>query len=172
MPPTADASKVRLLVLDADGTLTDGGIYVDGRGAESKRYCVRDGFAMRAWMQSGRALAVITGRGETSLRHRLADLGVRHLIASSGPKGEVVERLLADLSMAPAETAAIGDDLPDIPLLRRVGYPMAVADAVPEVRAVAAWVSGARGGHGAVREAVEHLLTAGGAWQQVVERYA
>jgi YrbI family 3-deoxy-D-manno-octulosonate 8-phosphate phosphatase len=139
---------------------------------ETKRFCVRDGFAMRAWMQTGRQLAVITGRGEVSLRHRLADLGVQHLVSASGPKGAVIERLLSHLSIEPAEAAAMGDDLPDLPLLRRVGYPMAVADAVPEVRAAAAWVSRCHGGHGAVREAVEHLLAAAGAWQGVVERYA
>ena len=115
---------------------------------------------------------MITGRGETSLRHRLADLGVQHLIAASGPKGAVIERLLGELSVPASEAAAMGDDLPDLPLLRRVGYPMAVGDAVPEVKAVAAWTSVAHGGYGAVREAVEHLLKKAGAWQSVVESFA
>jgi 3-deoxy-D-manno-octulosonate 8-phosphate phosphatase (KDO 8-P phosphatase) len=172
MSPHADVAKVRLLVLDADGTLTDGGICVDGHGVETKRFSVRDGFAIRAWMRTGRQLAVITGRGETSLRHRLTDLGVQHLIAASGPKGAVIERLLGELSVPASEAAAMGDDLPDLPLLRRVGYPMAVGDAVPEVKALAAWTSVAHGGHGAVREAVEHLLKGAGAWQSVVESFA
>lgn len=171
MPAAADAHKVRLLVLDADGTLTDGGIFVDAHGVESKRFSVRDGFAVRCWLRSGRELAVITGRGEMALRHRLTDLGVRHLVSASGPKGPVIEALLSNLGVPAAEAAAMGDDLPDLPMLHRVGYPMAVGDAVPEVRAAAAWTAAAHGGHGAVREAVEHLLRAAGAWQAVVESF-
>jgi YrbI family 3-deoxy-D-manno-octulosonate 8-phosphate phosphatase len=171
MPTGADASKVRLLVLDADGTLTDGGILVDGHGVEMKRFSVRDGFAVRCWLRSGRELAVITGRGEMALRHRLSDLGVRHLVSASGPKGPVIDSLLAELHVPAAQVAAMGDDLPDLPMLHRVGYPMAVGDAVPEVRAASAWVAQAAGGHGAVREAVEHLLRAAGEWSSVVEGF-
>jgi len=171
MQGPADPARVRLLVLDADGTLTDGGIHVDGHGVETKRFFVRDGFAIRAWMRSGREIAVITGRGEGSLRHRLADLGVRHLVTASGPKGPVIEDLLLRLGVAPEEAAAMGDDLPDLALLSRVGYPMAVADAAPEVLAASAWVSRLGGGHGAVREAIEHLMRAAGAWDAVVESH-
>lgn len=171
MAPRTDASKVRLLVLDADGTLTDGGIFVDGHGIEAKRFSVRDGFGVRAWLRSGREIAVITGRGEMSVRHRLEDLGVRHLVAASGPKGPVIESLLARLGIPAEQAAAMGDDLPDLPLLHRVGYPMAVGDAVAEVRASAAWVATSAGGHGAVREAVEHLLRAAGEWDAVLESY-
>jgi 3-deoxy-D-manno-octulosonate 8-phosphate phosphatase (KDO 8-P phosphatase) len=169
MPRPSDPARVRLLVLDADGTLTDGSIHVDGHGVETKRFHVRDGFGMRAWLRSGRELAVVTGRGELALRHRLNDLGVRHVVTASGPKGAVLEGLLARLGIPAAETAAMGDDLPDLPLLARVGYPMAVADAAPEVRQMAAWVATSAGGHGAVREAIEHVLRAAGAWQAVVE---
>ncbi|MFZ4722946.1 MAG: KdsC family phosphatase [Phycisphaerales bacterium] len=169
MPRPSDPARVRLLVLDADGTLTDGGIHVDGHGVETKRFHVRDGFGMRAWMRSGRELAVVTGRGELALRHRLADLGVPHVVTASGPKGVVLDQLLERLDIPADEVAAMGDDLPDMPLLARVGYPMAVADAVPEVREMAAWVASAPGGHGAVREGIEHLLRAAGAWQAVVE---
>jgi YrbI family 3-deoxy-D-manno-octulosonate 8-phosphate phosphatase len=169
MDASRDPARVRLLLLDADGTLTDGGILVDGHGVEMKRFCVRDGFAIRAWLRSGRELAVITGRGEVSLRHRLVDLGVRHIVTASGPKGAVVESLVQRLGLTPEQVAAMGDDLPDLAMLGQVGYPMAVADAVPEVQEVAAWRSRARGGHGAVREAIEHLLRASGAWQAVVE---
>ncbi len=83
-----------------------------------------------------------------------------------------MDRWLAESGVEPGTVAAMGDDIPDLPMLRRVGYPMAVADAAPEVKAAARWVSAAAGGHGAVREAVEHLLRAAGEWQQVVERHA
>ncbi len=169
MIPKGDASKIKLLVLDADGTLSDGGIFVGHDGAESIRFHVRDGFGIRAWLKSGRELAVITGRGGASLRHRLNDLGVRNLVSASGPKGPVIERILTEYGIQPEAAAAMGDDLPDLPLLQRVGYPMAVSDAVKEIKDAAVWVSSTPGGHGAVREAVEHLLRAAGAWQKVVE---
>ena len=171
MAQRADASKVRLLLLDADGTLTDGGITVDGHGLESKRFSVRDGFGMRAWLRSGREIAVITGRGEMAVRHRLSDLGVRLLVSASGPKGPVVASILERCGVAAEQAAAMGDDLPDLPMLHRVGYPMAVGDAVAEVQAASVWVAKAHGGHGAVREAVEHLLRAAGEWDAVVESF-
>lgn len=172
MTQPADASRIRWLLLDADGTLTDGGMFVHGHGSELKRFSVRDGFGLRAWIATGREVAVITGRGDLSLRHRLADLGIHRVVSASGPKGEVVDRLLADQGVDRSAVAAMGDDIPDLPMLRRAAYPMAVADAAPEVKAVARWVSASAGGHGAVREAVEHLLRAAGAWQGVVERHA
>jgi 3-deoxy-D-manno-octulosonate 8-phosphate phosphatase (KDO 8-P phosphatase) len=172
MTQHADASRIRWLLLDADGTLTDGGMFIHGQGSELKRFSVRDGFGLRAWLSTGREVAVITGRGDLSLRHRLADLGVQRVISSSGPKGEVVDRLLAEHGVDRAQVAAMGDDVPDLPMLRRAAYPMAVADAATEVKAAACWISSATGGHGAVREAVEHLLRAAGAWGSVVERFA
>lgn len=172
MTQPADASRIRWLLLDADGTLTDGGMFVHGHGSELKRFSVRDGFGLRAWLSTGREVAVITGRGDLSLRHRLADLGIQRVVSASGPKGEVVDRLLADQGVDRSSVAAMGDDIPDLPMLRRAAYPMAVADAAPEVKALARWVSASAGGHGAVREAVEHLLRAAGEWQSVVERHA
>jgi 3-deoxy-D-manno-octulosonate 8-phosphate phosphatase (KDO 8-P phosphatase) len=172
MTQPADASRIRWLLLDADGTLTDGGMFVHGHGSELKRFSVRDGFGLRAWLSTGREVAVITGRGDLSLRHRLADLGIQRVVSASGPKGEVVDRLLADQGVDRSSVAAMGDDIPDLPMLRRAAYPMAVADAAPEVKALARWVSASAGGHGAVREAVEHLLRAAGEWQGVVERHA
>lgn len=171
MTLAADASRIRWLLLDADGTLTDGGMFIHGLGTEMKRFSVRDGFGLRAWMASGREVAVITGRGDLSLRHRLADLGVHRLVSSSGDKAEAVDRLLSECGADPSHAAALGDDIPDLRMLRKVGYPMAVADAAPEVIAAASWVARASGGHGAVREAVEHLLRAAGEWDGVVERW-
>ncbi|MCE9618838.1 MAG: HAD hydrolase family protein [Planctomycetes bacterium] len=168
MPARGSPANIKLLILDADGVLTDGSIWIDDRGHETKRFNVRDGFAMRAWLRAGKEMAVITGRGGLALRHRLDGLGVRHLISASGPKKEAMETLLKQLGIDAAHAAVMGDDLPDLPMLKLAGYPMAVADAADEVKALAAWSSTRNGGHGAVREAVEFLLKASGEWDASV----
>lgn len=162
---------IRLLVLDVDGVLTDGGILLGDGGEECKRFHVRDGFGMRLWQRMGREIAVITGRSGMALRHRLNELGIRHLINGSKEKGADFERLCAELGVPAERTAMLGDDLPDLPILRRCGYPMAVRDAVSEVQAVARHVTTRPGGHGAVREAIEHLLTLDGVWQDALSLY-
>ena len=161
--------NIQLLILDADGVLTDGGIVVDDQGNESKRFNVRDGFAIRAWLATGKQIAVITGRGGLALRHRLNSLGVQNLISASGPKKKVLEDLLQQFGIAAQHTAVMGDDLPDLPMLKMVGFPMAVADAVDEIKAGAKWRATKNGGHGAVREAVEFLLKSSGEWDKAVE---
>jgi len=161
-------SNIQLLILDADGVLTDGGIFVDDRGCETMRFNVRDGFAIRAWLAAKKEIAVITGRGGLALRHRLDGLGVKNLISASGHKLQVIEELLKKLGVDAQHTAVLGDDLPDIPMLKMVGFPMAVADAASEVKAVSKWCSTKNGGHGAVREAVEFLLKSSGEWDRAV----
>jgi 3-deoxy-D-manno-octulosonate 8-phosphate phosphatase (KDO 8-P phosphatase) len=168
MTARATPPDIELLVLDADGVLTDGSIWIDDRGRETKRFHVRDGFAMRAWLKAGKELAVITGRGGLALRHRLEGLGVRHLISSSGPKRAALEEVWSRVGVDAAHTAVLGDDLPDLPMLRMAGFPMAVADAADEVKSAAVWHATRAGGHGAVREAVEFLLKACGRWDAVV----
>ena len=162
---------IRLLCLDVDGVLTDGGISIDDAGHETKRFHVRDGAALRMWAKLGLETAVITGRDGMALRHRLRELGVRHVVSGSKEKGSAFDALLADLGVAPEETAMIGDDLPDLPILRRCGLPIAVRDAAPEVVAVARYVCTAAGGNGAVREAVEHLLKSRGRWTEAVRTF-
>jgi 3-deoxy-D-manno-octulosonate 8-phosphate phosphatase (KDO 8-P phosphatase) len=172
----ADASpgrpaSIRLLVLDVDGVLTDGGILLSDSGEEFKRFHVRDGFGMRLWQRLGRQIAVITGRSGLALRHRLNELGVEHLINGSTDKGADFERLCRSLGVAPEATAMLGDDLPDLPILRRCGYAMAVRDAAPEVLAIAAYTTAKPGGQGAVRDAIEHLLSRDGAWADAIRPY-
>ena len=169
MVEQTSALNIQLLILDADGVLTDGGIFVDDQGNETKRFNVRDGFAIRAWLAARKEIAVITGRGGLALRHRLNGLGVKNLISASGPKKKVLEDLLQQLGIAAQNTAVMGDDLPDLPMLKMVGFPMAVADATPEIKAAAKWHSTKNGGNGAVREAVEFLLKASGEWDKAVE---
>lgn len=163
--------RIRLLCLDVDGVLTDGGISIDDAGHEQKRFHVRDGAAMRMWSRLGLEIAVITGRNGMALRHRLRELGVRHVISGSKEKGGAFEGLLSELGMKAEDAAMIGDDLPDLPILRRCGLPVAVRDASPEVISVARFVTARPGGSGAVRDTVEHILKAQGRWDDAVRLF-
>ncbi|MDZ4831926.1 MAG: HAD hydrolase family protein [Phycisphaerae bacterium] len=171
MTLSSDADRVRLLVLDVDGVLTDGTILIADSGAESKRFHVRDGCGLRLWMALGYDVAVLTGRVGMSLRHRLDELGIEHLVNGSKDKGRDVAELCARLGRGFDQTAMVGDDIPDLPALRLVGYPIAVADAAAEVRAIARFTTARAGGQGAVREAIEHLLTAQKRWDEAVAYY-
>ncbi|MCH2161159.1 MAG: HAD hydrolase family protein [Phycisphaerales bacterium] len=163
--------NVRLLCLDVDGVLTDGSIFIDANGTEIKRFFVRDGNGLRVWMNLGYEVAVITGRSGPAVQHRMNELGIRHLRAGVKDKGPVFDALLDELGVSAGETAMVGDDLPDLPILHRCGYPVAVHDAAAEVKASACLVTGAMGGKGAVREVVEHLLRARGRWDEAVASF-
>lgn len=161
-------SDIRLLCLDVDGVLTDGSILIDDHGVETKRFFVRDGTALRAWQRAGGLVAIITGRGGEALQRRAAELGIDIVRTRVADKGPVFEALLSELGLTAREAAMVGDDLPDLPVLDRCGYPVAVHDAVSEVKSVARFVTSSPGGRGAVREVVEHLLQARGAWDAEV----
>jgi YrbI family 3-deoxy-D-manno-octulosonate 8-phosphate phosphatase len=161
-----NAAEVQLLCLDVDGVMTDGSIVIDDHGVESKRFHVRDGTGIRVWLSQGLHLAIITGRRGSAVRHRAEELGITHVIQGSTDKRGDVAGLMESLNLKASQCAILGDDLPDLSLMKLVGYPMAVADAVPEVREVAAFVTLRPGGHGAVREAIEHLLRARNRWDE------
>ncbi len=166
--PTADPASIRLLCLDVDGVLTDGSILLDDHGVETKRFFVRDGTGLRAWQRAGGIVAIITGRSGDAVRRRATELGIDRVLSGVERKGEAFLELLAELDIPAEEAAMVGDDLPDLPALARCGYPVAVRDAAPEVQAVAALITSYPGGRGAVREVVEHLLQARGAWKAAV----
>ncbi|MSR41163.1 MAG: HAD family hydrolase [Phycisphaerales bacterium] len=168
MPNHAPAQPIRLLVLDVDGVLTDGGISLDDLGRETKRFHVRDGAGIRMWLTLGLEIAIITGRSGMVVHHRARELGIRHVVTGSKAKAEAFAALCAQLEIAPSEAAMLGDDIPDLSVLRACGFPMAVQDASAEVLAFAQLVTQAKGGHGAVREAIEYLLRAQGRWQEAV----
>ena len=149
---------IRLLVLDVDGVLTDGRLYYGPRGEQLKVFDVRDGYGIVQLQRAGILVAVISGRRSTMVRTRCRELGVRYVFQGAAEKLPVLERLLKRLRLTAAECACVGDDLPDLPLIERVGLSFAVADAVPAVRRRAAHTTRARGGRGAVREVCEHLL--------------
>jgi 3-deoxy-D-manno-octulosonate 8-phosphate phosphatase (KDO 8-P phosphatase) len=146
--------------------MTDGGISLDDQGIETKRFHVRDGTGIRIWMSLGFQVAIITGRSGMSVRHRANELGITHVIQGVPKKLEAFGNLLNELELPASQAAMLGDDLPDLPLLRMAGYPMAVADAVPEVREIAEFTTIRPGGHAAVREAIEHMLREKGLWNQ------
>lgn len=165
------AASVELLILDVDGVLTDGSIFVDEDGREHKRFHVRDGFAVKLWQRLGFKVAVISGRDCAAVQHRLEQLGVTLVIQGSQDKAVALADLARVSGVDPQRMAALGDDWPDLALLRRVAYPMAVADAEPAVLAAAAYTAPRQGGRGAVRDAIEHLLAAKGLLESALQMY-
>jgi 3-deoxy-D-manno-octulosonate 8-phosphate phosphatase (KDO 8-P phosphatase) len=169
------ARAIRLVVLDVDGVLTDGGIYLgdaDGKRLEFKRYDIQDGLGIYLMKMAGLRVAIITGRVSESVRLRALELGIDDL--AQDPDAQKLPALLAMLDrhgIAASETAFIGDDFPDMATLRVVGLPVAVANAVPEVVAACSLRLTRSGGAGAVREFAELLLEARGEWKTVTERY-
>ena len=159
-----DPKDIELIVFDVDGVLTDGTINIDDDGRETKRFHVRDGFGMKLWLSKGFKLAIITGRSGEALKHRLAPIGIpgELVIQGSRDKSADLDRVLSMTGVGADRAAFLADDWPDIPALERVGYPMAVSDAEPEVLALARYVSVRNGGHGAARDAIAHLLNAKG----------
>lgn len=173
-PPVSqlpDVHSIRLLVLDVDGVMTDGSINIDDFGRETKVFHVRDGLGIRVWQKMGGQVAIITGRSSQVVAYRAAELRIGQVFQGVRDKGEALRAVLRALELSWEQAAAMGDDIVDLPLLRGVGYPMAVADAVAEVRSVARFVTRQPGGRGAVREAIEHLLVAQGRWDEAVARY-
>lgn len=167
----SDAADVELLCLDVDGVLTDGSIFIDAAGGELKRFHVRDGLAIRAWIGQAHQLAVITGRGCDALRRRTDELGIEIVMEGVADKGRALSELLDKLGIPASRTAFMGDDLPDLPAFELCGYAMAPADAESIVLEKANWVSERRGGAGAVRDGIEHLLRARGTWDEVVAQH-
>ena len=160
----ARASRIRLLVLDVDGVLTDGGLVYGASGEETKRFHVRDGLALQAARRAGMEIVVVSGRASAAVTRRMSEIGVVEVHQGVADKESLLRGVLARLGVKPAETAVMGDDLLDLPLMRIAGLALAPADAVPEVRRAAGWISRAGGGYGAVREAVEMLLRSRRAW--------
>ncbi|MFQ5520525.1 MAG: KdsC family phosphatase [Candidatus Methylomirabilia bacterium] len=158
------ARAIRLLALDVDGVLTDGRLYYDPRGEESKVFHVRDGVALVEAARAGLQVAVISGRASVAVSRRMAELGVREVHQGVEDKMAVLADLLRRFRLGSLEVAYMGDDLPDLRLLGAVGLALTTANAVPEVKRVAHWVSRSPGGAGAVREAVEAILRARGTW--------
>lgn len=167
----ARAARIRLLLLDVDGVLTDGSIVYADDGTELKRFHVRDGSGLKFWRLAGNRAALISGRTSAAVARRAAELGIDPVIQGQSEKGPAFAELLARTAVAADEVCAIGDDLPDLPVLLGCGLAVAVADACPEVAAAAHHVTVVPGGRGAVRDAVEWLLRLQGRWAGLVDKY-
>lgn len=169
------ARKVRVVLLDVDGVMTDGGLYYSAsdRGeAEGRRFHVHDGLAVHMLRRAGVEVAVVSGKVSAPVRKRAESLGIVeiHQVSAFG-KLEAVDGILRRLGATWDEAAFLADDLADLPVLREVGLPAAVANAVPEVREAAGWLGEVPGGAGAVREFAEALLKGRGEWASLVEGY-
>jgi YrbI family 3-deoxy-D-manno-octulosonate 8-phosphate phosphatase len=162
---------IRLLLLDVDGVLTDGSIIIDDHGRQIQRFHVRDGLGIKAWQRCGLSVGLLTARRSRAVTHRANELGITLIAQGAASKLVTFENICRRAQVTAEEVAYIGDDLADLPVLCRVGYPIAVADAADEVRQVAHYTTRARGGRGAVREAVEHMLRGMELWDGVVESY-
>jgi len=162
---------ISLLVLDVDGVLTDGRIVLDGAGNEIKRFHVRDGSAVTFWQRAGGRVAILSGRRSDTVSRRAAELGIEIVEQAANDKLAGYERVLARAGARDEQTCYVGDDLLDLAPMRRCGYPVAVADAADEIKRIAAYVTQRPGGHGAVREIVEHLLKRQGQWARILALY-
>lgn len=163
--------KIKLLLLDVDGVLTDGGIIYDDNNVEIKMFNVKDGLGLRLLMDSGIRVGIVTGRVSSSLKHRCKNLGITTIFDGIHDKAEALEKIVNQIGTNAEEIAFVGDDLPDIPIMNRVGLSVAVADAHENVRKNADMVTSAKGGRGAVREICEAILKADGKWEKIINKY-
>lgn len=167
----ARAAAVRLLLLDVDGVLTDGRIIMDHRGREIKAFDVRDGHGIKMLRWADVEVGIITGRCSPVVKRRSAELGVRWVLQRVSDKVAAYERIRAQIGTSDQEVCFVGDDLVDIPLMKRIGFPVCVADGAEEAKGAAIYVTKAPGGRGAVREVCDLLLKAKGRWEEILRRY-
>jgi 3-deoxy-D-manno-octulosonate 8-phosphate phosphatase (KDO 8-P phosphatase) len=164
-------ARIELLVLDVDGVLTEGSITYTDDGKEIKHFHVRDGSGLAIWHHVGKKSAIITGRTSRIVEVRAAELGVGQVFQGAPFKMEPFQKVLSATGLAADQVCFIGDDLPDVPVMRSCGLAVAVADACPDVLTEAHYVTHAPGGRGAVRETIELILGCQGFWQKIVERF-
>jgi 3-deoxy-D-manno-octulosonate 8-phosphate phosphatase (KDO 8-P phosphatase) len=169
--PKPMLSAIELLVLDVDGVLTDGRLIIHSDGTESKGFHTLDGHGIRMWQRAGLQVAVLSGRHSAATQRRAEELQIPHVLQDCHFKLPALEGLLQELNLSAENVAYVGDDLPDLPVMRHVGFAVAVASAVDEVKEHADYVTVRPGGRGAVREVIEHILKHSGRWPALMERY-
>ena len=164
-------SNIKLLVLDVDGVLTDGTIVINADGSESKFFSSLDGHGIRMWKRAGLEIALISGRVSEPTRNRAKQLEIEHVFEDCHNKLPLLEEFLKKIDIPPECVAYVGDDVMDLPVMRYVGFSIAVANAVDDVKKEADFITTRSGGNGAVREAIEYILKSTGKWQELMERY-
>ena len=164
--------KIKLLLLDVDGVLTDGSIIYNDSGEEIKVFNVKDGLGIRLLIEAGIKVCIITGRKSDALQHRCKNLGIDHIFQGVRDKGSLLDLIFKQTEAKSDETAFIGDDLLDLSIMNLVGTPIAVSDAHDSVIKKALIVTTAKGGKGAVREISEAILRAKGLWGKILKRYS
>jgi len=167
----AKAGKIKLLLLDVDGVLTDGRIIYDSRGRDSKFFDVHDGLGVYVLHKSGIKTVLITAKSSKSIRPRAKDMHVSEVFADIFPKTSVLKKILKDYKVTLDEVCFVGDDLVDLSLMKEVGLPVAVANGASEIKEAASFVTSKAGGRGAVREVAELILKSQGKWKDILKFY-
>jgi len=165
------AGRIRLVIFDVDGVLTDGSLFVGDDGQEYKAFHSRDGHGIKMLQKHGVTVGIITGRTSRVVEHRMANLGISHVYQGRLEKLPAFEELIAALGVTPEQTAYVGDDVVDLPVMRRVGLAIAVQDAHPLVKRHSHWQTPSGGGRGAARDVCELLMEAHGVLQQELDSY-
>ena len=163
--------KIKLLILDVDGVLTDGSLLFDAAGQEIKQFDVKDGHGIILLQRAGIPVALLTGRCSTIVERRAAELKILHVMQGVADKSAAYETLKGHIGLEDEDIAYVGDDVVDLPVLRQVGCAIAVHDAVTEVKAVAQYITSHPGGKGAVREVAELILKTQNHWEHLMQRY-
>ena len=171
MSTTTDFEKIKLILSDVDGVLTDGGISFDNNGVESKQFHIKDGLGIKMWQRAGFRFGILTARTSHIVKVRSAELGIDIVRQGFESKLPTAETLAQSMNLSLEEVCYIGDDLTDLPVIRAVGLGVAVADAVSELLSAANLVTQKAGGKGAVRELIEQILRSTGRWDDLVQQY-
>lgn len=163
---------IKFLVLDVDGTLTDGKIYVDDKDNSFKAFNVKDGFALVNWLKLGGEVAILTGKKSNIVEKRAKELGIKYIIQGSKNKKQDLKNLLKELNITFENVAYMGDDLNDLGVIKSVGFSACPKDSVQEVLEITNFISSKNGGDGAVREFLEHIMKKNGMWKKILEKYS
>lgn len=166
-----DLTKITMLALDVDGVLTDGTLVINSDGSETKFFNSLDGHGIKMWQRAGLKVVIISGRASSPTEHRAEQLKIEYVYQDCHHKLPIIEQLADQLGLSRENMAFVGDDLTDMPVMRYVGFSVAVANAVDEVKECADYVTTRPGGGGAVREVIEHILKNSGRWQELMKRY-
>lgn len=165
------SAKIRMVLLDVDGVLTDGKLYLGNNQEELRAFFVRDGLAIRMGQSAGLTFGIVSGRDSTLVTRRARELKIDQIHQGIQAKGECFDRIAAESGLSGEQICFVGDDLIDVPALRRAGLAVCPADGCEETRKFAHYICKNRGGHGAVREVVDLILRASGRWETVMQRF-